>query len=79
MAALAIDQWARLSEDALWNLATDWRLDAEVREEAMWRWLFPDEYGYGWAGHRVQRLRARYWGLQRDKGIASLVTMLTPG
>ncbi len=77
MPSLVRHQWERLSEDELWILATDRRLDAGMREEAMWRWLFPDEYGYRWAGHRVQRLRALL-GLRREKGIASRVILLTP-
>ncbi len=63
MSPLSNYRWDRLSEDALWSLATDWRLAAEVRQEAMSRWLFPSDYGYGWARRRVQDLRSRYLGL----------------
>ncbi len=79
MPAFTIRQWDRLSEDELWDLATDRWLDASLREEAMWRWLFPAEYGYWWANHRVQRLRAQYLGMERNKGIVSLATVPTIG
>ncbi len=74
MAALSISQWDCLTEDALWSLATDWRLTSEVREEAMWRWLFPADYGYRWARSRVQRLRTQYLGTKRSQGLTSLPT-----
>jgi hypothetical protein len=79
MAPLFVRQWNRLSEDELWTLATDRRLTAEIREEAMWRWLFPEEYGYRWANLRVQHLRTHYLGTERETGMTPFVTVPTIG
>ncbi len=79
MAPLCVRQWNRLSEEALWTLATDRRLPAEVRDEAMWRWLFPEEYGYRWANLRVQQLRTHYLGTDREAGASPFVTIPTVG
>ncbi len=79
MAPFAIRPWDHLSEDELWSLATDRRLDAEVRQEALWRWLLPADYGYRWANRRVQRLRAQYLGTERQNAITSLMTVPTIG
>ncbi len=68
MGKASVYQWERLSEDALWSLATDWRLAAEVRDEAMDRWLFPEDYGYGWAHLRVQQLRMHYLDTKLNQG-----------
>ena len=57
----------------------DRRLTAEVREEAMWRWLFPEEYGYRWANLRVQQLRTHYLGTDRGSGLTPFVTIPTVG
>ena len=49
--------WDCLTEDMLWKLATDYREYAAVRQEAMQRWLYPADYGYSWAGDRLQAAR----------------------
>lgn len=38
-----IDQLDDLSDDQLWEVASDTRNLAELRQEAIQRWLFPDE------------------------------------
>ena len=79
MTPLSTRQWDHLSEDALWSLATDWRLAPEVREEAMWRWLFPEEYGYRWATLRVQGLRTQFLGTKQNQGMTPLAMVPTAG
>ena len=79
MPSSSIHHWDHLSEDALWSLATDWRLAAEIRQEAMSRWLFPAEYGYSWANRRVQSLRTRCREGERNKRAVTLATVSTIG
>ncbi len=79
---MALDEtlpWDYLSEDELWVLATDRQLDAGVRDEAMWRWIFPEDYGYRWAKLRVQRLRAQYLGTEQHNRIVSLAIVPSTG
>ncbi len=71
--------WEHLTEDALWALATDWRQATEVREEAWDRWLFPEDYGYGWARLRVQQLRTHCLRTESDSGILAFETVPVTG
>ena len=59
MHTLLLRQLDYLSEDELWDLAMSHQQPRRVRRVAMQRWLFPSDYGYPWAGERLQRLRER--------------------
>jgi hypothetical protein len=54
---LSADFWEKLTEDDVWALATDLNCPLEVREAAMRRWLFPEEYGFDWARDRINSVR----------------------
>ncbi len=67
-----IDQLDGLSDDELWSVAANTRIAADIRHEAIQRWLYPeettpdvdpDETG----GGRIQELRARATALEKDE------------
>ena len=53
----SIISWDCLTEDMLWKIATDNRQAPFTRHEAMQRWLYPTDYGYGWAVDRLNSIR----------------------
>jgi hypothetical protein len=67
-----IDQLDTLSDAQLWEAAADTRNPAEIRQEAIRRWLFPDETNPDTApddlsGGRLRELRRRATVLESDE------------
>src|SRR5260221_14589168 len=43
MAITSIEQLDDLSDDELWEVAANTRIESEIRHEAIQRWLYPEE------------------------------------
>src|SRR6185436_11889030 len=68
MYVASIEQLDDLSDEELWNAAADVRNNADIRHEAIQRWLFPgtgdpDEDG----GARLRELRERATIIENDE------------
>jgi hypothetical protein len=68
MYVTSIEQLDNLSDDDLWNVAANTRNNADIRHEAIQRWLYPgsgdpDEDG----GARLHELRERATVLEKDE------------
>src|SRR5579871_5806553 len=67
-----LDQLDTLTDAQLWEVAADTHNAAEIRQEAIQRWLFPDETNPGadpddLGGGRLQELRQRATVLDSDE------------
>jgi hypothetical protein len=67
-----IDQLDSLTDDQLWEVAADTHNTAEIRQEAIQRWLFPDETNPDadpdeLSGGRLRELRRRATVLESDE------------
>src|SRR5579859_3297406 len=67
-----IDQLDTLTDDQLWEVAADTHNAAEIRQQAIQRWLFPDETNPDagtdtLSGGRLHELRQRATVLESDE------------
>ena len=72
MAITSIDQLDDLTDDELWEVAANTRIESEIRHEAIQRWLFPEEtnpdaYPDELEGGRLNEMRARATRLPKDE------------
>jgi hypothetical protein len=68
----SIDQLDMLTDDQLWEAAADTRNPAEIRQEAIQRWLYPDETNpdsdpEDLSGGRLHELRRRATVMEPDE------------
>ena len=66
MYVTSIEQLNNLSDDELWNVAANTRNNADIRHEAMQRWLFPGD-GDDQDGSRLRELRERATVIENDE------------
>ena len=72
MAITSIDQLDDLSDDELWEVAANTRIESEIRFEAIQRWLYPEETNPDadpdeFDGGRLRELKARATKLPKDE------------
>ncbi|MCC7448251.1 MAG: hypothetical protein IT324_12600 [Anaerolineae bacterium] len=72
VAVTDMDQLDGLSDDELWSVAANTRIAADIRHEAMQRWLYPEETNPDVdpeeiGGGRMRELRARATIMEQDE------------